>query len=135
MTAPIDPATVPADALARLCVRGFGVDQARRMTSAERTALLERERESMHRPTSLAAFSAACTWLRQFSKTEKINKIGTSYGLKHVWEADIGYIANGVFIAAALAEGFRVERCSDDSLNCWINISKAAWRRGSRRAA
>jgi hypothetical protein len=79
-------------------------------------------------------------WLRQFNKTKTLNKrSGTSYGLKHVAEEDIGYITNGVFIAAAIAEGFRVKRCSDNSPNGRLNISKAArgrgWRSGSQSSS
>jgi hypothetical protein len=39
-----------------------------------------------------------------------INKCGTSYGLKHWAEDSIGNVTNGVFIAAAIVEGFTVRR-------------------------
>ena len=66
-------------------------------------------------------------WLRGQTKRKTLNKSGTSYGLKHVAERDVGYITNGVFIAAAVAEGFRVVRIRETP-NAWLNISMAAWR-------
>jgi hypothetical protein len=68
--------------------------------------------------------------LRQFAKMKTLNQRGTSYRLKHVAEEDIGYITNGVLIAAAIAEGFRVER-QEESPNALLNIASAAWRGGS----
>jgi hypothetical protein len=41
-------------------------------------------------------------------------------------ERDIDYVTNGVFIAAAIAEGFSVQRIGN-SPNAWLNISSAAW--------
>jgi hypothetical protein len=67
----------------------------------------------------LAAFTAARAWLRQFSKLKRVNQRGTSYG----------YITNGVFIAAAIAEGYRVRRTRGGSPNAWFNISTKAWAR------
>jgi hypothetical protein len=65
-------------------------------------------------------------------KTKSINRRGTSYGLKHVAEYDIAYLSNGVFIAAATAEGFKVQRIADTP-NAWIAISSKAWERSLRR--
>jgi len=53
---------------------------------------------------SLAQFIVARRWLSQFGKLKSLNKRGSSYGLKHVAAHDIGYVTNGVFIAAAIAE-------------------------------
>ena len=109
---------------------GFGVWDSRRKTRAERTAELRRDRESMLEPRSLAEFTAAREWLRRFKKIKNLNRGGTSYGLKHVAEDEIGYSANGCFIAAAIAEGFAVRRTDYDSPNAWFNISRfSAWRR------
>ena len=66
--------------------------------------------------------------MRQFAKTKAFSDKGTSYRLKHVAERDIGYTTNGVFIAAAIAEGFAV-RQYPDTPNAEINISAKAWRR------
>jgi hypothetical protein len=90
-------------------------------------------REDMRTPRSLAQFMAARGWLRQFSKIKALNRRGTSYGLKHCAEDDIGYLTNGVFIAAAIAEGFTVRRSQPNSPNAWLNISTEAWRRTDRK--
>jgi hypothetical protein len=111
---------------------GFGVFDARKKTVEQRQAELMQERDDIQQPSALAAFVATRIWLRQFSKIKTLNRAGSSYGLKHVAECDVGYITNGVFIAAAIAEGFRVSRI-DNSPNAWLNISKAAWGRGWRR--
>jgi hypothetical protein len=111
---------------------GFGVWDSRRKTRAERTAELRRDRESMLEPRSLAEFTAAREWLRRFKKIKTLNRGGTSYGLKHVAEDEIGYSTNGCFIAAAIAEGFAVRRTDYDSPNAWFNISTEAWRHVER---
>jgi hypothetical protein len=150
-TPPADPAAVSPEMLANAakdmaCVLareplltdfGFREYGARcwtpdvsRLTEAEYAARVERERAEMRDPRSLAAFIAARIWLRQFRKLKSFNRRGSSYGLKHVAEADIGYLTNGVFIAAAMAEGFRIERDDPGSPNVVLNISQRAWGRG-----
>jgi hypothetical protein len=110
----------------------FGFDVwDRRKTSLEMAAELARQRDDILSSASLAAFIATRAWLRRHNKRKTINKSGTSYGLKHIAERDVGYITNGVFIAAAVAEGFRVVR-DGDGPNAWLNISETAW---NRRAA
>ena len=101
-------------------------------TQAERDAEFIRWRESIREPRSLAQFMAARGWLRQFSKTKTLNRRGSSYGLKHRAEHDIGYVTNGVFIAAALAEGFTVRLTDPGSPNAFFNISTEAWRHTER---
>ena len=101
-------------------------------TRAERAAEFLRWREDMREPKSLAQFMAARGWLKQFRKIKALNRGGTSYGLKHCAEDDIGYVTNGVFIAAAIAEGFTVRRAEHDSPNAWLNISTEAWRHVER---
>jgi hypothetical protein len=80
-------------------------------------------------PRSLAAFLGSRCWLRQFNKTKTLTTRGSSYGLKHIAEEDIGYVTNGVFFAAAVAEGFRIKRLSLISPNVMLNISRLPWRR------
>ena len=89
-------------------------------------------RESIRESRSLAQFVAARGWLQQFSKIKALNRRGSSYGLKHCAEDDIGYLTNGVFIAAAIAEGFIVRRTDPGSPNAWLNISTEAWRSTDR---
>ena len=86
-------------------------------------------RVRMMRGTSLDKFVAGRRWRRRFKKTKRPRGYGTSYGLKHVAEREIGYITNGVFIAAAIAEGFVVRRVKGTP-NARIGISRAAWRGG-----
>lgn len=105
---------------------GFDVFHPRSKTSRERVVELQRQRELIREPEALAQFTAARFWLSHFSKLKAVNPLGSSYGLKHVAEPDIGYCTNGVFIAAALAEGFTVRRV-DDSPNALFNISTKAW--------
>jgi hypothetical protein len=108
---------------------GFGVWDPRSKTPEERAADLRLNREYIREPRSLAQFMAARGWLRQFRKIKALNRRGTSYGLKHDAEDDIGYVTNGCFIAAAIAEGFTVRRAGayGDSPNAWFNISTEAW--------
>lgn len=47
-----------------------------------------------------------CKWLEDIEKTKTINDRWSSCGLKHLAEKEIGYITNGVFIAAAIYCGF-----------------------------
>jgi hypothetical protein len=46
---------------------------------------------------------------------------------KPIAEHDIGYVTNGVFIAAAIAEGFSVRRINNTP-NAMFNISSAGWK-------
>jgi hypothetical protein len=94
---------------------GFGVYDPRSKTPEERAADLRRNRDLIREPRSLAQFMAARGWLRQFSRLKASNRRGTSYGLKHFAEDDIGYVTNGVFIAAAIAEGFTVRRAGPNA--------------------
>jgi len=79
---------------------GFGLSDFDK-TQEERVARFREDRESICEPRSLAQFIIARGWLHQFAKLKSLNKRGSSYGLKHVAEQDIGYVTNGVFIAAA----------------------------------
>jgi hypothetical protein len=137
---PADPRTLPPEVLAdagaemkrilgrqpQLTDFGFGVYEARRKTAAESAAELARGRDSIGSPRSLAGFVAARAWLSRYNKIKTPSKRGTSYGLKHIAAKEIGYTTNGVFIAAAIAEGFRVVR-DRDTPNALLNISAAAW--------
>jgi hypothetical protein len=144
MPAPIDPAVLPTALLAEAAADmkavlagepelgdfGFGIYHRDREKSAkEQAEKLAWNRDRLREPKSLAAFLVTRVWLRQFRKLRHLNKTGSTYGLKHVAEHDVGYITNGVFIAAALAEGFRVKRIGYTP-NGYVNIPMAAWGRG-----
>jgi hypothetical protein len=59
---------------------------------------------------SAPAVATTVMWLREnVEPTLTINKRRTSYGIKHVAEKDIGYITNGVFIAAGIIAGYPYE--------------------------
>jgi hypothetical protein len=110
---------------------GFGVHDLRRKSNTQYVEELQQERNDIRKPFALASFVKTREWLSRHGKLKKVNKSGSSYGLKHVVENDIGYITNGVFIAAAIAEGFRVVRI-EDSPNAWLNISSTAWKSPGR---
>lgn len=54
-------------------------------------------------------FIKVCEWLSQIKMTKAINMKHTSYGLKHIAEKEVGYISNGLFIAAAIHSGFQFQ--------------------------
>ena len=108
----------------QLTDHGFGIfDGYRRKPIEERKAIFARDRACLTEERALGQFDAARAWLRQWSKLKRINpRVGSSYHLKHVAQDAIGYSTNGVFIAAAIAEGFMVKRCDWSSPNAWLNI-------------
>jgi len=140
--AAVDPQTLPPVVLAEaltlmkrilaacpdLCNFGFSVFDPRHKTASQQEAEFAEEREAICQPRSLVAFIATRKWLHGKPKISRLNKKASSYGLKHVAENEIGYITNGVFIAAALAEGFKVQRIGDTP-NAWLNISSSVWAR------
>ncbi|MCR9909731.1 hypothetical protein NB545_20050 [Vibrio campbellii] len=77
---------------------------------------------------SSESFIKTVEWLKQIEKTEKFNAKRSSYGLKHVAEKDIGYITNGVFIAAAIHSGFKY-RIISDGPNVAFNMSEKSLRK------
>jgi hypothetical protein len=140
MDAPTDPRR---DAIAEILLAvtrhpelndfGFGVygEHWRRLSPEEREAEFQANRAKMFEERSLVQFLRAREWLQGQGKRKTLNRFGTSYGLKHVAAHDIGYCTNGIFIAAAIAAGFQVERAGPwrQSPNAFINISTYAWRR------
>lgn len=115
-----------AERLPELTEFGFGVfDEGKyRKFPDLRQSVFDRERADLLSPSSIARFAASVKWLEQWSKTKKFSRRGTSYGLKHVAENDIGYVTNGVFIAAAVTAGFTTKR---EGPNAVLNISDRAW--------
>lgn len=112
-----------ADRYPELSDFGFGVYDPRSKSPKQQQSELEKNRAYLFQPSSLVAFDVCRVWLRQWPRTKHVNpSAGTSYGLKHQAEKDIGYITNGVFIASAIAEGLTVKRIPD-SPNAWVNLS------------
>ena len=107
---------------------GFGVWHERDLTPEEREAQFKVDRAKMFETRSLLQFIRARAWLQGQQKRQTTNCGGTSYGLKHVAAHYIGYVTNGIFIAAAVSVGFQIERERSNSPNVWLNISKSAWR-------
>jgi hypothetical protein len=94
-------------------------------------AQFEKDRADLFDERSLEGFAKARSWFAERRRTKHINPgAGSSYGMKHVAGHAIGYTTNGVFIAAAVAEGDAIKRCSHTSPNAWFNIAKR--RRGDR---
>ena len=69
------------------------------------------------------SFHKTCKWLSDIQQIKSINTRRTSYGLKSLAERDIGYITNGVFIAAAIHCGFKF-KVDSNSPNVSFNISE-----------
>lgn len=75
--------------------------------NTDTTAAEERERLA----GSAHEVAAVVDWLREnVTPTRTINPKHSSYGLKHLAQHDLGYVSNGVFIAAAVIAGYRWER-------------------------
>ena len=105
---------------------GFGsFDRHSEKSHEEQQAIYESRRAEMLSPHCLDEFERARRFLRLFPKLKTINDRGTSYGLKHAAAPTIGYTSNGMFIAAAIAEGFKFKR---NDPNAMFNISSHAWR-------
>lgn len=95
------------------------------MTPEERkTKFIEKQNSLLN---NVEQFQKACQWLSTKDKINSINQKHNSYGLKHLAEKEIGYITNGIFIAAAIHCGFKVKKF-DDSPNVCINISEKSLR-------
>jgi hypothetical protein len=111
---------------------GFGACFGeRKLPPEEREAQFQINRAKMFEERSLRQFISAHDWLQGQGRRKSLNRRGTSYGLKHVAAHDIGYVTNGIFIAAAVSAGFRTERAGplQQSPNARMNISTKAWRR------
>tara|TARA_R110002051_G_scaffold129100_1_gene202839 strand:+ start:176 stop:601 length:426 start_codon:yes stop_codon:yes gene_type:complete len=72
-------------------------------------------------------FEAICNFLNEnIDHTKTMNTHGGSYYFKHVVEYAINhYISNGMFIAAALACGYKMKRYRGP--NCQFATSKKSW--------
>lgn len=101
---------------------GISVYNAKRCTPEERAKELEAGRAHLMR--SLPKCNKVCAWLEGIKPTKRPNgRIGTSYSLKHIAEREIGYITNGVFIAAAVFCGYPY-RIISGSPNVILGMSK-----------
>ena len=98
-----------------LAAHGFDVryrTQVRPAFQELRRRLLEEEER----------FASARQWIqRRLRPIQSFNERRTSYGLKHICEAEIGYLTNGTFVAAMIACGYRVRR---DGANAVFNVGE-----------
>ena len=76
-------------------------------------------------------FLTVCDWLKNINKIKTINKLNTSYGLKHMVERHMkrtrtgDHVPNGIFIAAAIFSGFKYQECKKKTCqNLFFNMSK-----------
>ena len=87
-------------------------------------------RDEMTSAEGVAEFDRATAFLLNCRRTRDVTAPRTSYGWKHVAErlareaGRPGYVSNGMFLAAALALGFVVEREHPRSPNAYLNISR-----------
>ena len=95
-----------------LALWGFFTPE-RHLPMAEQRQRFEQDRAAMRQQRALDEFEAAQQWLRRW----EVNPHWSSYGLKHKAEPAIGYVPNGIFIAAAAAVGLSVVRCGRWSPN------------------
>jgi hypothetical protein len=104
---------------------GFGVYDEQLLSPKERERQFAADRADMFTQQSLDGFARAREWLEAQPRTKRVSlAAGSSYGLKHLAERQIGgYITNGIFIAAAVAAGFTVERLGDTP-DAVLNISR-----------
>lgn len=81
---------------------------------------------------SVADFAKARDWVAaNLQPRKQINRAHTSYGMKHLAEPEIGYVTNGVFIAAMLANGYRMGANPgyNPSFNVGVrSLGRVAWR-------
>lgn len=74
-------------------------------SAAELAAIYADNRRDLR--ASAPAVATAVAWLREnVTPTRTMNQHRTSYGIKHEAEDDIGYVTNGVFIAAGMIAGY-----------------------------
>jgi len=113
-----------------LAANGFGTydDQQRHWVRPEGNPVkFASDRARMTSPQCVEAFRKSCDWLQKIEKIKNPNtKVGSSYTLKHkveaYFKAEGTYVPNGMFIAAAVANGFSIKRPLN-SPNVFINAS------------
>lgn len=80
---------------------------------------------------SVDRVEATISWLQEHvSPIKTINENRTSYGYKHLADRDIGYITNGVFIAAAIIAGYPYKTRAP---NVCFGMSKGSLKEVSKR--
>jgi hypothetical protein len=99
----------------QLMLEGFVTQRNKHLYADSRKLMLSDD--------NVLALLACRDWLKQFPKQYTFNKDATSYGFKHKAERDCNsYFPNGVLIAAAVAEGFQLQRLKNTH-NVFLNIN------------
>lgn len=102
-----------------LTAYGFGVYGERQLSLEETKEKFVKAQASLL--DMVEQFVKTCEWItRTLTARATINTRHTSYGLKHIAEREVGYITNGLFIAAAIHCKFRYE---PDGPNAYFNVS------------
>ena len=106
---------------------GFGIFGERDKSPEQREPEFQHNRESMLGSLAIEEFIRACEFLEQVPRRSTINRDRSSYGLKHEAErfhreqgVDNPYVANGMFIAAAICLGFKIKQ---NGPNAHLNVS------------
>lgn len=82
-----------------------GFDNDRNLSRAEREEKFAQNRALLR--ASAAPVALTVEWLRRnVAPTKKMCTSGNSYSFKHTAEREIGYVTNGVFIAAGVVAGY-----------------------------
>lgn len=83
----------------------------RGLTGAEFWKEMAAKRAAMMTPEAIERIQGAKNWIRSnLRHGQHTNRRRTSYGIKHVMEADNGlYVTNGEFIVAMLLSGFNMD--------------------------
>ncbi|MHB8286061.1 MAG: hypothetical protein ACYDD1_15485 [Caulobacteraceae bacterium] len=114
-----------------LCANGLR-SYDRRQTPQQNAKAFADSRDKMLGSHYVAQFVRAVEFLEAQEKSTRVNRDRTSYGYKHLAEhfhkerapGEDPYVANGMFIAAAVHLGFTIKRDHDNSPNVFINIAK-----------
>jgi len=131
------------EANGKLTTHGYGLPN-RYPPGEQYRGELERSRAEFFDDDYCDQFELALVMLQAAEKRKSLNRDYTSYGMKHTAEqisrkhgirTDLGdYVSNGVFIAAALYEGFDVRKIRWGDLNAFLNISTKAVKNLSTRS-
>lgn len=115
-----------------ITTHGYGIPDRYSFTDGYRDEF-DRSRDQFFEDSYCDQFELALVMLQVADKRKSLNRDYTSYGLKHTAEQisrkygfrkDLkDYVSNGVFIAAAMYEGFEVRQIRWGSLNAFLNIS------------
>ena len=106
---------------------GIGVfDGYRNLPIDQRRRILQDGRRELRK--SVERVGTTLTWLRaNLGPVKTLSQPLSSYFLKHLAEGDVGYITNGVFIAAAIIGGYP-HRFYPDSPNVGFGVSRRSVR-------